>query len=121
MVADPMSRRSRRLSRRTTFATQCDCTGPTITVVTCGKSSRRTGTRTIQVGYRNVMDDTRERRAEDPLSGKPMPPMGLLRRLRFYGQRNGYVYAILSYAGRHSILLWRTVAPLFTAARINRW
>jgi predicted SAM-dependent methyltransferase len=57
----------------------------------------------------------------DPFAGKPVPPEGLLRRLRFYGRRNGYLYAALSFIGRHSDPFWRVVAPLFASRRIATW
>ena len=58
---------------------------------------------------------------DDPFAGRANPPAGMLSRLRFYGRRNGYVYAILGYVGRHSMAFWNAVAPLFTRARIERW
>jgi predicted SAM-dependent methyltransferase len=58
---------------------------------------------------------------DDPFAGRAVPPAGLLNRLRFYGARNGYLYAVLSYAGRYSGTFWRMVAPLFTRGRISRW
>jgi predicted SAM-dependent methyltransferase len=57
----------------------------------------------------------------EPLSGKPQPPNGLLSRLAFYGRRNGYAYAALSYLGRSSFRLWCTLAPLFACGKIARW
>lgn len=57
----------------------------------------------------------------DPFAGKPMPPDGMLARLQFYGRRHGYVYAMLGYAGRHSLHFWKIVAPLFSRSKIRKW
>ncbi len=57
----------------------------------------------------------------DALTGKPTPPSGLFPRLRFYGRRNGYAYAALSYLGRRSPTFWRLVGPLFTRWKIREW
>ena len=57
----------------------------------------------------------------DPLAGKRYPPAGLFSRLLFYGQRNGYFYATLSFIGRKSFILWCALAPLFTHSKIAKW
>lgn len=57
----------------------------------------------------------------DPLAGKPNPPDGLFPRLLFYGRRNGYFYAALSFIGRNSFAFWRSVAPLLARKKIAKW
>jgi predicted SAM-dependent methyltransferase len=57
----------------------------------------------------------------DAFAGKPQPPQGMLARLRFYGRRNGYLYALASYVGRHSVTFWNAFAPLCTASRVRAW
>jgi predicted SAM-dependent methyltransferase len=55
------------------------------------------------------------------LDGRSMPPRSMLARLRYYGQRNGYLYALASYVGRHSHAFWKFFAPAFSRNRIRRW
>ncbi len=64
---------------------------------------------------------SRSRGYASPLDGKPVPPSGMLPRLRYYGRRNGYLYALASYVGRYSHAFWRIFAPAFSRGRIRRW
>lgn len=57
----------------------------------------------------------------DPFAGKPRPPHGLVPRLRFYGERNGYLYSALGFLGRRSPRFWSLVGPIFSRSRLRRW
>jgi predicted SAM-dependent methyltransferase len=57
----------------------------------------------------------------DAFEGKPTPPQGMMARLLYYGHRNGYLYALASYLGRHWWGFWGAFAPLFTRSRIRAW
>lgn len=67
------------------------------------------------------MNQRQEIGADDPFAGQVRPPGGLWARLKFYGERNGYLYAILSYVGRHAFAVWTAIAPRFAKSRIDRW
>lgn len=69
----------------------------------------------------NPLDPTIQPGNCDPLAGKQHPPDGLFPRLLFYGRRNGYFYAALSFIGRNSFSLWCAVAPLFARSKIAKW
>lgn len=69
----------------------------------------------------NALDATEQPGNGDPQAGNPHLPDGLLPRLSFYGRRNGYFYAALSFIGRSSIGFWCMVAPFFARGKIARW
>ncbi len=57
----------------------------------------------------------------EAFAGKPIPPRGMMARLKYYGRRNGYFYALASYVGRRSQRFWDFFAPHFALAKIRSW
>jgi predicted SAM-dependent methyltransferase len=57
----------------------------------------------------------------DAFAGKPNPPRGMLAKFAYYGGRNGHVYALGSFFGRHSGAFWAVFAPLFSRGKIRKW
>jgi predicted SAM-dependent methyltransferase len=68
-----------------------------------------------------ALDPTEQPDNSDPLAGRLHPPDRLIQRLWFYGRRNGYFYAALSFIGRSSFGFWCAVAPLFMRRKIAKW